>query len=119
MKGITHPLGLDCTTEADVCASFDYLVKTTVSILAEKHCAPYGAMCKDDMNQDGRLGLIKAVRCFESDRGCGFAPFAILCIRQEISKGRRRMRRVPRRMDVPGDETYSKWRHEDRVVRRF
>lgn len=34
----------------------------------------------DDLFSDGMLGLLKAIRCYKSDRGASFSTFANLCI---------------------------------------
>ena len=103
-------------TEEQACEAFDYLVKTTAAVFAKRDGRPYGAVCRDDLLQDGRIGLVRAVRAFDGERGAEFETFAILCIRREILNGRKRMRRCPRYLSPPKHESYSLWRHDKEAV---
>lgn len=38
----------------------------------------------DDLAQEGMIGLFKAIRDFESDKGASFSTFATLCVRRQI-----------------------------------
>jgi RNA polymerase sporulation-specific sigma factor len=44
----------------------------------------------DDLMQEGRLGLISAVKCFRCDAGASFKTFACLCIKRQIVSAVRR-----------------------------
>ena len=119
MRVMAHPDGLQVDTEDKACVAFDYLVKTTVSVFAKRDGRPYGAVCREDLLQDGRIGLIRAVRAFDGARGAEFETFAILCIRREILNGRKRMGRRPRKMIKPSHEHYSVSKHDDKTKMAF
>lgn len=38
----------------------------------------------DDLAQEGMIGLFKAIRDFEPDKGASFSTFATLCVRRQI-----------------------------------
>lgn len=38
----------------------------------------------EDLAQEGMIGLIKAIRSYEGDKGAGFSTFATLCIRRQM-----------------------------------
>ena len=38
----------------------------------------------DDLMQEGMIGLFKAIRDYESDKGTAFSTFATLCIRRQL-----------------------------------
>ena len=38
----------------------------------------------DDLLQEGMIGLFKAIRDYESDKGAAFSTFATLCVRRQI-----------------------------------
>ena len=44
----------------------------------------------DDLMQEGRLGLVSAIRCFRGDAGASFKTFAFLCIKRQIVSAVRR-----------------------------
>lgn len=39
---------------------------------------------RDDVVQEGMIGLFKAIRDYETDKGSGFSTFATLCVRRQI-----------------------------------
>ncbi len=57
-------------------------IKGTVRSLANRYYL-IGAD-KDDLVQEGMIGLFKAIRDYRSDRGSSFYSFAVLCIKREM-----------------------------------
>ncbi len=41
---------------------------------------------EEDLNQEGMIGLFKAVRDFETEKNIGFANFAKMCVRRQMIK---------------------------------
>ena len=119
MDSIISVVDVTKLTEADACAQYDHLVKTTARLLSGKYHRQYGAVCVLDIEQDGRIGLLKAVRKFDPTRGAAFETFAIMCIRQAIWIRKRHMKMCPRRLKQPVREHYNGWRHDDEIVRKF
>lgn len=76
---IVH-LARDNTTRA-----MDYLLNRFRPLVESKARAYYlmGAD-RDDIIQEGMIGLCKAIRDFKADRLCHFRPFAELCITRQI-----------------------------------
>lgn len=61
---------------------------------------------KDDLTQEGMLGLISAVYAFRKDSGASFATFANHCIRNRIISAVRATssgKHIPRELTVPLD----------------
>ena len=56
---------------------------------------------KDDIVSEGTLGLIKAARNFDGDKGYKFATYAVRCIRNEMLMFLRRLnRQVPYEISI-------------------
>ena len=45
---------------------------------------------KEDLIQEGMIGLFKAIRAFDDSQNCSFYSFAVLCIRAEMQTAIRR-----------------------------
>ena len=65
--------------------AIEYMIKKYGSIVKREVRTVYiiGAETEDLM-QEGMIGLFKAVRDFEADKGATFSTFATLCIRRQI-----------------------------------
>lgn len=65
--------------------AIEYMMKKYGSIVKREVRTVYiiGAETEDLM-QEGMIGLFKAVRDFEADKGATFSTFATLCIRRQI-----------------------------------
>lgn len=53
---------------------------------------------KDDLIQEGMIGLLAAIRSFQSDRGAAFPTYASRCINNSI---RNALRKLSRMKDIP------------------
>jgi len=116
MKAINNLEGL---SEARKCAVLDDMAVAAAKWFARMAPGPYGAVSVEDMMQDGRMGILKAIRKFDASRGASLRSFVYLCIRHAIIKGRRHMRRAPRDFAHPRHEQYAPWRHDKEVEERF
>lgn len=65
--------------------AIEYMMKKYGSIVKREVRTVYiiGAETEDLM-QEGMIGLFKAIRDFESDKGAVFSTFATLCVRRQI-----------------------------------
>lgn len=65
--------------------AYDYLIKKYLELVNIKASAYFmvGAD-KEDVVQEGLLGLLKAIRSFDCAKGAGFKTFADLCILRQI-----------------------------------
>ena len=65
--------------------AIEYMIKKYGSIVKREVRTVYiiGAETEDLM-QEGMIGLFKALRDFEADKGATFSTFATLCIRRQI-----------------------------------
>jgi RNA polymerase sigma factor (sigma-70 family) len=73
---------------------------------------PTGINDFDDLMQAGFIGLVKAIRHFDEDRGNQFSTFATTLIRREIIRELGRNRQVADCnlcIDVPDDESENLW----------
>lgn len=78
----------------------------------QPYIAKWGLMCLsscpywislDDLMQVGRMGVVKAVRTYDSSRGAAFDTYALNCIRHAVVDEVRRLRgrRGHKRMEFP------------------
>ncbi|MBQ9279173.1 MAG: RNA polymerase sporulation sigma factor SigH [Lachnospiraceae bacterium] len=65
--------------------AMEYMMKKYGGIVKREVRAVYliGAE-PDDLMQEGMIGLFKAIRDFEADKGTVFSTFATLCVRRQI-----------------------------------
>ena len=69
----------------------------------------------DDLAQEGMIGLFKAIRDYEPDKGASFHTFATLCVRRQINTAismSNRKKHIPLNTSIPiyyenGDEGYN------------
>lgn len=80
-----------------------------VKAIASNYFVPGGDA--DDVEQEGRLGLFKALLNYDMSRSDKFRPFAIMCIKQQILTAMRaasRQKNIPLNsyisLDKPGDD---------------
>ena len=80
------------------------LVKYKPLVMAcSKSCFISGAE-KDDVIQEGMIGLYKAIRDFVAERNVGFYPFAKMCIERQIATA---LKTANRQKHKPLNESYS------------
>lgn len=68
----------------------------TVKAIASNYFVPGGDA--DDVEQEGRLGLFKALLNYDISRSDKFRPFAIMCIKQQILTA---MKAASRQKNIP------------------
>lgn len=75
-------IGLIHGQDAD---AMEFMLKKYGSIVKREIRAVYliGAET-EDLTQEGMIGLFKAIRDYEPDKGASFATFATLCVRRQI-----------------------------------
>jgi len=65
--------------------AYDYLIKKYLELVNIKASAYFMAGAdKEDIVQEGLLGLLKAIRNFDCEKGASFKTFADLCILRQI-----------------------------------
>lgn len=65
--------------------AYDYLIKHYLDLVNIKASAYFMAGAdKEDIVQEGLLGLLKAIRSFDCEKGASFKTFADLCILRQI-----------------------------------
>ena len=80
------------------------LVKYKPLVMAcSKSCFISGAE-KDDVIQEGMIGLYKAIRDFVAEKNVGFYPFAKMCIERQIATA---LKTANRQKHKPLNESYS------------
>jgi RNA polymerase sigma factor (sigma-70 family) len=85
---VTAPSNLEPLTDAqrETVLANTGLVGFVVSRFAGMYVT--GGYTNDDALQDGYVGLCRAVRAFDPDRGVALSTFAAECIRTAIARGR-------------------------------
>lgn len=73
-------------------------MRPTVEMIAMKYI--HSPLEKDDLVQEGMLGLLAALRAYRPERGAAFRTFAGTCIENAIQTA---LRKFNRRKDVPAD----------------
>lgn len=78
--------------------------------LAIRLCGSYhvAGMERDDLLQEAYLGLLKAIRSFDPQKGIPFASFALLCMKRQVISAVRRQnakKNQPLNESVPLEET--------------
>lgn len=66
-------------------AAMEYLIKKYMGVVKKESRTLYiiGAE-NEDIVQEGMIGLFKAIRDFDSDKGASFSTFATLCVRRQL-----------------------------------
>ena len=72
--------------------------RPTVEMIAMKYI--HSPLEKDDLVQEGMIGLLAALRAYQPKRGAAFRTFAGTCIENAIQTA---LRKFSRRKDVPTD----------------
>lgn len=73
-------------------------LRSTVEIIAMKYID--SPLEKDDLVQEGMIGLLAAVKAYQPSRGASFKTFACTCIENSIQTALRKFTRIK---DVPKD----------------
>lgn len=81
-----------------------HAMRPTVEMIAMKYI--HSPLEKDDLVQEGMIGLLAALRAYQPKRGAAFRTFAGTCIENAIQTA---LRKFSRRKDVPTDNMVS-WR---------
>lgn len=75
-----------------------HAMRPTVEMIAMKYI--HSPLEKDDLVQEGMIGLLAALRAYQPKRGAAFRTFAGTCIENAIQTA---LRKFSRRKDVPAD----------------
>ena len=75
-----------------------HAMRPTVEMIAMKYI--HSPLEKDDLVQEGMIGLLAALRAYQPKRGAAFRTFAGTCIENAIQTA---LRKFSRRKDVPTD----------------
>ena len=79
-----------------------HAMRPTVEMIAMKYI--HSPLEKDDLVQEGMIGLLAALRAYQPKRGAAFRTFAGTCIENAIQTA---LRKFSRRKDVPTDNMVS------------
>ena len=79
-----------------------HAMRPTVEMFAMKYIL--SPLEKDDLVQEGMIGLLAALRAYQPKRGAAFRTFAGTCIENAIQTA---LRKFSRRKDVPTDNMVS------------
>lgn len=76
---------VDYASNKDDSDAMEYLLKKHGNIVRRETRTVFmlGAE-NDDLVQEGMIGLFKAIKTYENDKGAGFTTFATLCVRNQI-----------------------------------
>ena len=92
-------------TVAEIFFRYESVIKS----IASNYFVPGGD--SDDVEQEGRMGLFKAILNYDPERSNRFRPFALMCVRQQIltaMKTAHRKKNTPLNsyisLDKPSDE---------------
>lgn len=80
-------------------------MRTTVETIAMKYIA--SPLEKDDLVQEGLIGLLAAIRSYNDERGASFKTYAAICIENSIQTALRKFNRqkdVPKENVIPYEE---------------
>ncbi len=75
-----------------------HAMRPTVEMIAMKYI--HSPLEKDDLVQEGMIGLLAALRAYQPERGAAFRTFAGTCIENAIQTA---LRKFNRRKDIPAD----------------
>ena len=101
-------------SEAMTCLLEKY--KGTVRILARPMFLIDGD--KDDLIQEGMIGLFKAIRTYDPEKGASFETFANLCISAQLCSA---IKKSNRKKNIPLNSyisIYSKEKREDKGIQK-
>ena len=82
--------------DADAFATLVRLHERLLAMIVSDYFAP--GRDREDLEQEGRTGLLEAIRSFDGARGVPFGQFAALCVRRKVIQALRDARR--RKHDV-------------------
>lgn len=77
-------------------------MRPTVEMIAMKYIS--SQLEKDDLVQEGMIGLLAAIRSYRTGKGASFKTFACICIENSIQTALRKFNRIK---DVPQDSMVS------------
>lgn len=97
-------------------AEIFFRYEAVIKLIASNYFVPGGD--SDDVEQEGRMGLFKAILNYDSERSDRFRPFALMCIRQQIltaMKTAHRKKNTPLNSYISLDKSSYEYDEENRL----
>ncbi len=79
-----EPAVLDAARNGDTQAVESIMIRYKPLVRARAHAYHLAGADREDLVQEGMIGLFKAIRDFRSDNGAPFSAFADLCVTRQI-----------------------------------